>query len=159
MKKKLVFQKEIPSLIKKVKKQNKTIVFTNGCFYLIHPGHIKLLSKAKSKGDILIAGINSDSSIRKIKGKNRPILNQKARIEILSALIPIDYIVIFSSKTPLNLIKKIAPDVLVKGKDWENKKIVGEEVIKANSGEIHTIKLEKGFSTTDIIKEIAKKYG
>ncbi len=140
-------------IISQLKKQNKRIVFTNGCFDLIHPGHIKVLREAKSKGDILIVGLNSDSSVRKIKGGSRPILNEKARIEVLSALEFVDYIILFKSPTPLILIKALKPDYLVKGGDWQGNRIVGREYVKR----VYRVKLYPKYSTTKIIQKIKKQ--
>ncbi|OGS43364.1 MAG: hypothetical protein A2539_03645 [Elusimicrobia bacterium RIFOXYD2_FULL_34_15] len=141
---------QISKIIIKIKKSGKKVVFTNGCFDILHIGHIKLLEKAKSFGDILILGLNSDSSVRKIKGNSRPIIPEKERAEILASLCMIDYIVKFSEPTPHNLIKKIKPDILVKGSDWKNGEIVGSEFVK----KIVRIPLVKGHSTTKIIERL-----
>lgn len=146
--------KSLKKIVQNLKKQGKKIVFTNGCFDLIHPGHIKILKKAKASGDILIVGLNSDKSVKTNKGKKRPLLNQKARVTVLSAIEYIDYITIFDQKTPYSLIKKIQPDVLVKGQDWGKNQIVGRKIAK----KVIQIKLTKGYSTTNIINKI-KKYG
>ena len=156
MNSKLVTSKNFSSLLKTLKKKNKRIVFTNGCFDLIHPGHIKLLKEAHKFGDILILGLNSDSSIKKIKGASRPILNQKARIEIFSSIEFIDYIVIFNEATPFRLIKKIRPDVLVKGADWQKANIIGRKFVENYAGKVKTVKLKKGYSTSAIIERIKK---
>jgi len=142
--------KEIKDIVLKLKKEKKTIVFTNGCFDLLHPGHIKILKKAKQLGDVLILGLNSDFSIKRLKGKSRPILNQNARLEILSAISYIDYIVLFNQTTPLNLIKMIKPDYLVKGGDYKEDEIVGREYAK----KIVRVNLYKGYSTSKIIEKI-----
>ncbi|MCM8819752.1 MAG: adenylyltransferase/cytidyltransferase family protein [Candidatus Omnitrophica bacterium] len=149
---KLVTLNRLKKIIKK-ERDKKIIVFTNGCFDILHPGHIKILKFAKSKGDILIVGLNSDRSIKKIKGKNRPILNQKARSYLLSAISFVDYIVIFDEKTPLQLIKSLKPDYLVKGEDWKKVDIVGKEYVK----KVFRVKHYPGYSTTNIIKTILKK--
>ncbi|MCF7873695.1 MAG: adenylyltransferase/cytidyltransferase family protein [Candidatus Omnitrophica bacterium] len=149
--------KDISSLKKitlSLKKQGKKIVFANGCFDLIHPGHIKILKKAKESGDILIVGLNSDESVKINKGKKRPLLNQKARATVLSAIQYIDYIVIFDQKTPYELIKKLRPDILVKGQDWPKNQVVGRKIAK----KVVQIKMSPGYSTTNIINKI-KKYG
>ena len=132
--------------------KGKKIVFTNGCFDLLHLGHLKILREAKAKGDVLIVGLNSDSSIRKIKGLNRPILDQKTRAEILAILNPVDYVVLFKEITPYNLIKLIKPDVLVKGGDWKRNEIVGEKIAK----KVFRVKLSPEHSTTRIINKIKK---
>ncbi|MCF7870535.1 MAG: adenylyltransferase/cytidyltransferase family protein [Candidatus Omnitrophica bacterium] len=153
----MVKKQSISSLKKIVsilKQKGKTIVFTNGCFDLIHPGHIKIIKEAKKKGDVLIVGLNSDKSVKKIKGKTRPLLNQKARATILSAIQYIDYLTIFDQKTPYLLIKALKPDILVKGQDWPKDKIIGRKLVK----KIVQLKMSPGYSTTNIIKKI-KKHG
>ena len=138
--------------ISKLKRQGKKIVFTNGCFDLIHPGHIKILRDAKRKGDILIVGLNSDSSIKKIKPKDRPILNEKARAKTLEAFEMVDFVILFKETTPYNLIKTIKPHVLVKGGDWGKDQIIGSGLVK----KIYRVKLYPGHSTTSIINKIKK---
>jgi len=142
------------------------VVFTNGCFDLLHVGHIKLLKKSKSLGDILIVGLNSDSSIKKLnrepsrrdKDDKRPILPQKDRAEILAGLESVDYVCIFNEQTPLRLIRKIQPDVLVKGGDYKMTEIVGREEVSKYGGKVVTVPLYKGKSTTGIIRSIVKRY-
>ncbi|MFO8052770.1 MAG: D-glycero-beta-D-manno-heptose 1-phosphate adenylyltransferase [Candidatus Omnitrophota bacterium] len=146
--------KSLKKIIQSLKKQNQKIVFTNGCFDLIHPGHIEILKKAKASGDILIVGLNSDKSVKINKGKKRPLLNQKARATILSAIEYVDYIIIFDQKTPYDLIKKLRPDILVKGQDWLKNQVVGRKIAK----KVVQVKLANGYSTTNIINKI-KKYG
>ncbi len=138
--------------VSKLKQQGKKIVFTNGCFDLIHPGHIKIFQDARKKGDVLIVGVNSDSSVKRIKPKGRPILNEKARIKILEAIEVIDFVIVFKEKTPYNLIKTIKPDVLVKGGDWGRNKIIGSDLVKR----VYRVKLCPGYSTTNIIKRIKR---
>ncbi len=159
MKSKLISLSKLPSLINTLKKKNKKIVFTNGCFDIIHPGHIKLLRSAKNLGDTLILGLNSDSSVKKIKGKKRPLLRERERAEILSAISYIDYIVIFRETTPLRLIKKIKPDILTKGSDWKENKIVGAEFVKKYGGRVIRIRIKKGYSTSKLIRKIRNLYG
>jgi len=157
---------KISRIRKRAKQQKKKVVFTNGCFDLLHVGHIKLLKKAKSLGDILIVGINSDSSIKKLnkepsrrdKDDKRPILPQKDRAEILAGLESVDYICIFNEQTPLRLIRNILPDVLVKGADYKMTQIVGRDEVLKNGGKVITIPLYKGKSTTDLIRSIVKRY-
>jgi len=147
---KIKSQNQITEIVQKLKKSDKKIVFTNGCFDILHIGHIRLLKKAKSFGDILIVGLNSDLSVKKIKGKRRPIISENERAEILSSFYMVDFVVKFSQPTPYQLIKKIMPDVLVKGADWKNGKIVGSDLAK----KVLTIPLVKGRSTTKIIKKL-----
>ena len=137
------------------KKQNKKIVFTNGCFDILHLGHITYLSKAKDLGDILILGINSDQSPYWItKGPDRPINNEDTRAMIVSSLFFVDAVVYFSDETPLNLIENIIPDILVKGKDYKEEDIVGYSVVKENGGDVKTIDIVEGYSTTNIIGKL-----
>jgi len=151
---KVVSKKQIKGIVQRLKKKGKKIVFTNGCFDIIHAGHIRYLRKSKKLGDVLIVGLNSDSSVRKIKGRERPINNQRDRAEILSALEFIDYIVIFNEETPEDLIRIVLPDILVKGSDWKGKKVAGENVVKNRGGRIVFMPLLKGRSTTGLIEKI-----
>jgi len=151
----LIPLKKLLSKLKSLRKRKK-VVFTNGCFDIIHAGHVRYLKKAKALGGILVVGLNSDSSIKKIKGETRPIVKQKDRAEVLSALTSVDYVVIFNDPTPIKLIEAIKPDVLVKGADWKRGSIVGEEILKTYKGKIARIKLAKGRSTTDIVGKILK---
>lgn len=145
--------------IRKVLKQNnKKVVFTNGCFDIIHAGHVDYLSKAKACGDILIVGLNSDSSVRKIKGKNRPIVSENERAFVLSQLKPVDYVVLFYELTPFQIIEKLIPDVLVKGADWKIENIVGREIVESNGGEVKTINFITEQSTTNIIEKVLAIY-
>ena len=138
--------------ITRLKDRGKKIVFTNGCFDILHPGHLKILKQAKKFGDILIVGLNSDLSVRKIKGKKRPILNEKARAQILEAIDIVDFIVLFKEATPYLLIKKIKPDILVKGGDWKKQDIVGNDI----AGKVCRVKIYPGYSTTAIINKIKR---
>ena len=135
--------------------KEQTIVFTNGCFDILHSGHIELLRKAKSQGDILVVAINSDTSISALKGDKRPILKEEERAFMLEELESIDYVTIFNELDPLEIIKKISPDVLVKGSDWKDN-IIGTEWVEDHGGEVHLIPLVKGYSTTNIIDFILK---
>ena len=139
----------------RVQAAGQTLVFTNGCFDILHPGHVVYLSKAKKLGDILVVGLNSDASVRKIKGRGRPINNEKARGVVLSALSCVDYISIFSENTPECLIGKLKPDILVKGGDWKGKQIAGSCIVRAQGGRVVTVPFVKGFSTTSLIKKMA----
>ena len=142
---------EILNKVQKLKSKNMKIVMTNGCFDILHAGHIHLLKSAKNLGDFLIVAINSDKSVKALKGKKRPINNLSARIEMLKALSYVDLVIVFKEKTPLKIIKMICPDILVKGGDYKIKDIIGASYIKANNGKVTTIKLKKGFSTTNIL--------
>lgn len=150
--------KELEKIISYLKTQGKKIVFTNGCFDLLHYGHIKYLDSAKSNGDILVVAVNSDASVRKIKGDKRPIINEKDRLKTVAALESVDYVVLFKEDTPLKIIKLLKPDVLVKGADWTKNNIAGADFILSCGGEVATVSLAKGRSTTNLIKKIAKTF-
>lgn len=140
------------------KGRGKKVVFTNGCFDILHYGHAKYLEDARRKGDVLIVGLNSDSSIRKIKGVKRPILKGKFRAGLLAALESVDYVVLFNEETPIRLITALKPDILVKGADWDKGDIVGSDFVRSQGGRVSTVKLVKGLSTTSIIKKIAQSF-
>jgi rfaE bifunctional protein nucleotidyltransferase chain/domain len=134
------------------------IVFTNGCFDILHYGHVKYLEQARKKGDVLVVAVNSDNSVRKLKGAGRPVNNQRCRAAVLAALESVNYVTIFNEETPLELIKRLKPDVLVKGGDWNKKDIVGSDVVERRGGQVFSIPFVKGFSTTKIIHKIAETY-
>lgn len=146
------------NFIEGLKAQNKKIVFTNGVFDIIHRGHVEYLSEAKSLGDILIVGLNSDSSVKTIKGDKRPVVSEDNRAYVLVNLKPVDYVIIFDEDNPLNLIKKVLPDVLVKGADWSEDKVIGADVVKQNGGEVKLIKFVENNSSTNIIERIIQLY-
>jgi D-beta-D-heptose 7-phosphate kinase/D-beta-D-heptose 1-phosphate adenosyltransferase len=148
----IVSLKKLKSIVEKLKKQNKKIVFTNGCFDIIHIGHITLLKKAKSLGDILVVGLNSDESVKKLKGKERPIVPQNERAKILDNIKYVDYVVIFDELTPYKVITEIKPDIIVKGKDYKLKEVVGWGIVP----KIVRINLVKDRSTTGIIEKIKR---
>ena len=149
---------EIKLIREQLKQQNKKVVFTNGCFDLIHSGHVDYLVKAKEMGDVLILALNSDSSIKSIKGDKRPILKQDERAFIVSNLKPVDYVTFFNEDTPAEIISELVPDVLVKGADWAIEKIVGREIVEVNGGEVKTINFVNDQSTSNIIKIIKERY-
>lgn len=155
---KIVSIDEIIQIREKLKNEGKRVVFTNGCFDVLHRGHVEYLAKAKDLGDILIVGLNSDSSVRQIKGEKRPIVPQEDRAFILSSLSSVDYVVIFDEPTPYNLISKILPDVLVKGSDWSIEDVVGRDIVEANGGCVVLIELTPNRSTTNIIKTIVERF-
>jgi len=136
------------------RRNNKTIVFTNGCFDVIHRGHIEYLKFTRSQGDIVVVGLNSDSSVRAIKGPGRPINNQRDRVAVLSALESVDYIVIFDAPTPIDLIRAVKPDILVKGEDWAEKGVVGREFVESYGGKVVLAPLVPGKSSTATIQKI-----
>ena len=130
------------------------VVFTNGCFDIVHLGHIDYLEKAKSKGDILIVGLNSDASVKNIKGEDRPIIDQQSRGRLIAALSFVNYVVYFDEETPYELIKAIKPNVLIKGDDYNISNIVGSDIVMSNGGKVETVTLVKGYSTSNIIDKI-----
>ena len=145
------------SIINKIKSEGKKIVFTNGCFDLLHVGHIKYLSQAKDLGDILIIGLNSDKSVKKLKGDNRPINSFEDRAKLLAALKSVDLVIMFEEQTPENLIKEIIPDVLVKGGDYDIEEIVGYQTVIDNGGQVKTLSFYDGYSSTNYIDKINKR--
>jgi D-beta-D-heptose 7-phosphate kinase/D-beta-D-heptose 1-phosphate adenosyltransferase len=158
MKQKIKERKELSRIIKNLKAKGKRIVFTNGCFDLLHIGHVRYLEKARALGDILVVGVNSDSSVQKIKGPKRPLLPEEERAEILSGLGCVDYITLFNEVDPLKLITSLHPDVLVKGGDWTREEIVGREVVERCGGEVVIIPFVQGVSTSNLIEMILKRY-
>ena len=150
--------KELPEAKKEIdrlKSENKKIVFTNGCFDILHIGHARYLYAAKERGDCLIVAVNSDRSVKSIKGPGRPVMNQAERTELLAAFQSVDMVVIFDEDNPLEVIRYLMPDILVKGGDWKEEDIIGSDVVKAAGGEVHRIPFVNGVSTTDIIKKIS----
>ncbi len=151
---KIKTQSAMKKVAEKAKGEGKKIVFTNGCFDILHQGHVRYLSEAKTCGDYLIVGINSDESIRNIKGNNRPFMTEGARAELLAALCFVDGVVIFTEEDPLAIIKYLQPHILVKGADWAEDKIIGAEFIKKTGGDVKRIPLIPNISTSNIIRRI-----
>jgi len=158
MKNKIISRPQIKNLIKTLKKKGQKIVFTNGCFDLLHVGHVRYLQEARSLGDCLIIGLNSDRSVRQIKNPQRPLISEDQRAEVLAALECIDYIVLFDEAEPLKLIEEIRPAVLVKGADWSMNKIVGADLVRSYGGEVRRVELVPMISTTTIIQRILSRY-
>jgi D-beta-D-heptose 7-phosphate kinase/D-beta-D-heptose 1-phosphate adenosyltransferase len=140
----------------RIKGSGKCVVFTNGCFDILHPGHTRYLHSAKELGDFLVVALNSDRSVRIIKGPKRPILGEEARAELLAALQCVDLILIFDEDNPLRVIRHLLPDILVKGGDWAEDDIIGADVVREKGGKVKRIPFVTGFSTTDIIKRIVR---
>ena len=132
----------------------KKIVFTNGCFDILHTGHVSYLNQARSLGDLLVIGLNSDASVKRLKGSSRPINSEQDRKFVIENLKAVDYVEIFEEDTPYNLIKKVSPSLLVKGGDWKVDQIVGSDLVLNNGGEVKSLKFIDGFSTTNIIEKI-----
>lgn len=143
---------------KELKEKNKKLVFTNGCFDILHAGHVDYLNKARSMGDAMIVALNSDSSVRRIKGELRPIVNQEERAFIISNLKCVDYVTFFDEDTPKEIIDKIIPDILVKGADWKIDNIVGRDVVEQHGGEVKTIEFINFQSTSKIIETVIERY-
>lgn len=148
---------QLTRIASNLKRRHKTIVFTNGCFDILHFGHVKYLEAAKKKGDILVIGLNSDASVRRIKGNTRPLNKETERAYILASLAFVDFVIIFKEETPRDLINSLKPDILVKGGDWKKEKIVGSGIVRKYGGKTLVIPFVKGFSTTGLIKKIAQK--
>jgi len=151
--------KAIKSIVARLKIRRKKVVFTNGCFDILHVGHIRYLRKARSLGDILVVGLNTDRSVRQIKGEKRPIVPQGERAEVLAALEFVDYVVLFDEPDPFVLIEKVKPTILVKGADWPKDKIIGRDVVEEAGGRVVRIPLVPGASSTGVIEKIIQVYG
>ena len=156
---KLKSRDEIASLAEQARQDGKTIVFTNGCFDLLHRGHVHVLRQARASGDLLIVGINSDRSVRSIKGATRPILPEIDRVELIAAMEMVDYVVLFDEPDPYQLIAVIKPRVLAKGGDWGGEKIIGADIVERDGGRVTVIPYLKGHSTTALIERIRKQNG
>lgn len=148
----------LSSALTECKTMGQSIVFTNGCFDLLHVGHVAYLEEAKKLGDRLVVALNSDESVKKLKGTNRPIVNQHDRMKVIAALASVDFVTVFEDDTPYELIKMIMPDVLVKGGDWSVEQIVGSDLVLANGGEVKSLKFIEGSSTTNIEQKIILGY-
>lgn len=153
--KKIIGLKALKAIVAKLKKKGKTIVFTNGCFDIIHAGHVKVFEKAKAQGDVLIVAVNSDRSMKGLKGPKRPLVAEAKRAKVIAALASVDFVIIFSERTPAGVIAELKPDVLVKGGDYKLSEIVGREHVK----KVVRVPLLKGYSTTELIKLIVSRYG
>lgn len=143
----------------RLRQAGKKVVFTNGCFDLLHPGHVRYLQQARALGDALIVALNSDRSVRELKGDKRPILTEAERSEVMAALACVDFVTIFDGPTPLEIISVLLPDILVKGGDWGIDSIVGREEVEAAGGQVMSLAFVDGCSTTDVIERIAQRYG
>jgi D-glycero-beta-D-manno-heptose 1-phosphate adenylyltransferase len=153
---KIVSQDELILLMAGEKRNGRRVVFTNGCFDLLHPGHVRCLAEARALGDLLVVAVNSDRSVRGNKGPERPLVPQNDRAEVLAALCSVDYVTIFDEPTPRDLIARVLPSVLVKGADWGLNDVVGREEVEAAGGRVVSIPLAKGYSTTSLLEKIRK---
>lgn len=149
-------RKEAQELIDKLKKEGKKIVFTNGCFDILHVGHMKYLEEAKSFGDYLFVGVNSDESVRRLKGPTRPINNEQDRAELLAGLKSVDYTVVFTEDTPVELIEELKPSIHIKGGDYKKEDLPETKVVESYGGEVYIVSLVEGKSTTNVVKKIQK---
>jgi rfaE bifunctional protein nucleotidyltransferase chain/domain len=151
---KIVSVSSLKAKIKAYRRSGRVIAFTNGCFDIVHVGHVSYLEKAKGQNRVLIVGLNSDASVRRIKGKDRPVNDQRSRAKVLAALACVDHVCIFSEDTPLRLIKAVSPDVLIKGADWKKSAVVGADHVQSYGGRVELIKFVKGYSTSAVLKTI-----
>jgi D-beta-D-heptose 7-phosphate kinase/D-beta-D-heptose 1-phosphate adenosyltransferase len=155
----VVGRQELRRIRRRLQRQGKRVVFTNGTFDILHRGHVEYLQAARRMGDVLMVGLNTDASIRRIKGEKRPINKNRDRAAVLSALGCVDYVCLFGDDTPQRLIAAIIPDVLVKGADWSADAIVGKDIVEAHGGRVRRIRLTPGRSTTNVIRKVLDAYG
>jgi rfaE bifunctional protein nucleotidyltransferase chain/domain len=156
---KIMTPRTLQAAVRSAKRRGRRVVFTNGCFDLLHVGHVRYLERAKRLGDLLIVAVNSDRSVRRIKGPHRPVVPQAQRAEVVAALGCVDYVVLFPTATPRPLIARVRPDILVKGADWSVERIVGKAEVEASGGTVKTIPLTRGSSTTRLIQRIRSLSG
>ncbi|MBW1770961.1 MAG: D-glycero-beta-D-manno-heptose 1-phosphate adenylyltransferase, partial [Deltaproteobacteria bacterium] len=154
MSEKILEREALKKTVRSLKKGGKKIAFTNGCFELLHVGHVQYLQAARAEGDILVVGMNSDHSVRQIKGPRRPVVPENERAEVLASLACVDFVSLFDEPDPLEIIRSLLPDVLVKGADWAEDAIVGRDIVEAHGGRVVRIPLTQGASTTSIIEKI-----
>ena len=159
MKRKLKNHDELRQIVQDLRAAGKRVVFTNGCFDIIHTGHVRYLNVAKGYGDVLVVAINSDDSVQRLKGPKRPIMTQEERAEVLAALGMVDYVTVFEEDDPHHVIAELMPDVLVKGGDWAVEQIIGRDIVEANGGKVYSIPYIEGASTTGVIERVIERYG
>ncbi len=155
---KIYSREKLKKIIDRLRKERKKIVFTNGCFDILHVGHTRYLEEAKKQGDVLVLGLNSDDSVRSLKGQKRPVIPENERADVVAALESVDFVTIFPELTPLELIEYLKPDVLVKGGDWKEEQVVGRKSVEKWGGRVIIIPEIKGSSTTNIVEKIMKVY-
>lgn len=151
---KIITREAVPSLFNPDYRSKHKLVFTNGCFDILHRGHLHLLKKAKDMGDTLIIGLNTDDSVHRLKGANRPLKDEVTRAELLAALVYVDFVILFNEDTPYELIKVVQPDLLVKGGDYKPEEIVGHDIVTGQGGAVRTVPFLEGFSSTSIIEKL-----
>ncbi len=159
MKEKLLDRQELRRRLGELRAAGKKIVFTNGCFDILHVGHVRYLGEARRLGDVLVVAVNSDASVREIKGEKRPLVPERERAELIAALECVDFVTVFSEPTPLALIELFRPDTLVKGGDWREEKVVGRNEVLSWGGRVKLIPMTEGASTTNIIEKVLEVYG
>ena len=159
MDEKIIKRETLKEKVQALKRAGKSIVFTNGCFDFLHVGHVRYLKAAKAQGDVLVVGLNSDGSVRKIKGPRRPVVPEDERAEILASLACVDFVTLFDEPDPAMLIRLLMPDVLVKGADWATEAIVGRDIVESAGGRVVRIPLTEGVSTSGMIEKIIAGYG
>jgi D-glycero-beta-D-manno-heptose 1-phosphate adenylyltransferase len=152
---KILSRSELLQVRRQLKAEGKRVVFTNGCFDILHRGHVDYLTKARAQGDVLIVGLNTDASVQRLKGPTRPVVEEEDRAVVIAALAVVDYVALFDEDTPYELIRSLVPDILVKGADWSVNDIVGKDVVEAAGGAVHTIEFLPNRSTSKIIQKIA----
>lgn len=155
---KIMEPRTLAGRLEDLRSAGKRVVFTNGCFDILHIGHVRYLSAAKNEGDLLVVGLNSDQSVRLIKGKRRPIVQQDQRLEIIASLQVVDYVSLFDEPDPLKLIQLLKPTILVKGADWSADEIIGADFVKSSGGRVVRVSLEQDASTSSLIERIVKHY-
>lgn len=158
MREKIKGREDLRAILERLKRDGRRVVFTNGCFDLLHIGHLRYLEEAKALGDLLVVGINSDRSVRELKGPSRPVIPEAERAEMLSGLACVDYVTIFDERDPLTLITELKPHVLVKGGDWTRETIVGKEVVEQSGGKVVVIPFVQGYSTSGLIQRITEQH-
>ena len=156
---KIVSQSELVKVTGRAKSSGRRVVFTNGCFDLLHPGHVRCLAEARALGDLLVVAINSDTSVRGNKGPERPLVPEQDRAEVLAALSSVDYVTIFDEPTPRELISQVLPNILVKGADWAPEQVAGRQEVEAAGGRVVSIPLAPGYSTTNLVEKIRSGNG
>lgn len=152
----ILSRNDLVQVRRRLKAEGKRVVFTNGCFDILHRGHVDYLTKSKAQGDVLVVGLNTDSSVQRLKGPSRPVVEEGDRAVVLAALSVVDYVCLFDEDTPYELIRALVPDILVKGADWSVNDIVGKDIVEAAGGSVHTIEFLPNRSTSTIIQKIAQ---
>ncbi len=151
---KLKALEELTRITRDLRRQGKQVVFTNGCFDLLHRGHVRYLDQAKTLGDVLIVAINSDASVRALKGPDRPVMSEQERAELVTALAAVDYVLVFEDRDPEKVIRALEPDILVKGGDWPPDQIVGREIVESRGGQVRTLPYVEGASSSELLRRI-----